>query len=36
VRFVHFTDRDVVRHDLVSRIVRAYDRAGRDGKESRA
>ncbi|HYH21214.1 MAG TPA: PhoH family protein [Azospirillum sp.] len=26
VRFVHFTDRDVVRHPLVSRIVRAYDR----------
>ncbi|MCW5745444.1 MAG: PhoH family protein [Alphaproteobacteria bacterium] len=25
VRFVHFTDRDVVRHDLVARIVRAYD-----------
>ena len=26
VRFVHFTDKDVVRHPLVSRIVRAYDR----------
>jgi phosphate starvation-inducible PhoH-like protein len=25
VRFVHFTDRDVVRHDLVTRIVRAYE-----------
>ncbi|MBL8674404.1 MAG: PhoH family protein [Rhodospirillales bacterium] len=25
VRFVHFGDRDVVRHDLVARIVRAYD-----------
>jgi phosphate starvation-inducible PhoH-like protein len=34
VRFVRFTDRDVVRHDLVSRIVRAYDRAGRADKEN--
>ncbi|WP_040566596.1 PhoH family protein [Magnetospirillum molischianum] len=34
VRFVRFTDRDVVRHDLVSRIVRAYDRAGRADKEA--
>ena len=25
--FVHFTDADVVRHPLVARIVRAYDRA---------
>jgi phosphate starvation-inducible PhoH-like protein len=33
VRFVRFTDRDVVRHDLVSRIVRAYDRAERADKE---
>ena len=24
IRFVHLTDRDVVRHDLVTRIVRAY------------
>jgi phosphate starvation-inducible PhoH-like protein len=29
IRFVRFTDTDVVRHALVSRIVRAYDR--RDG-----
>ena len=28
-RFVYFDDRDVVRHDLVSAIVRAYDRAQR-------
>jgi phosphate starvation-inducible PhoH-like protein len=28
IRFVYFNDRDVVRHDLVSAIVRAYDRAG--------
>ncbi|TVR84124.1 MAG: phosphate starvation-inducible protein PhoH [Rhodospirillales bacterium] len=27
VAFVHFTDRDVVRHPLVSRIVRAYEEA---------
>ncbi|MBL8573713.1 MAG: PhoH family protein [Hyphomicrobiaceae bacterium] len=26
---VHFTDADVVRHELVARIVRAYDDAGR-------
>jgi phosphate starvation-inducible PhoH-like protein len=26
IRFVYFDDRDVVRHDLVSSIVRAYDR----------
>lgn len=25
VRFVHFTDQDVVRHPMVARIVRAYD-----------
>jgi len=29
IRFVYFDDRDVVRHDLVSSIVRAYDRAQR-------
>jgi phosphate starvation-inducible PhoH-like protein len=33
VRFVRFTDKDVVRHDLVSRIVRAYDRADRARKD---
>ena len=27
IAFVHFTDADVVRHPLVSRIVRAYDKA---------
>jgi phosphate starvation-inducible PhoH-like protein len=27
IRFVYFDDRDVVRHDLVSVIVRAYERA---------
>ena len=33
VSFVRFTDRDVVRHDLVTRIVRAYDQADRQRKE---
>ena len=41
VSFVHFGDADVVRHPLVGRIVRAYDRhdaerkAGRPGEEPR-
>ncbi|HWM79822.1 MAG TPA: PhoH family protein, partial [Methylomirabilota bacterium] len=26
IRFIYFDHRDVVRHDLVSAIVRAYDR----------
>jgi phosphate starvation-inducible PhoH-like protein len=26
IAFVDFEDRDVVRHELVARIVRAYDR----------
>src|SRR3546814_770543 len=30
VGFVHFTDNDVVRHPLVTRIVRAYDRKDRN------
>ncbi|MBE1237976.1 PhoH family protein [Phaeovibrio sulfidiphilus] len=30
IRTIHFTDRDVVRHDLVARIVRAYDRRDAD------
>ncbi|CAA7624496.1 PhoH family protein [Magnetospirillum sp. UT-4] len=34
VSFIRFTDRDVVRHGLVTRIVRAYDRAEREGKPS--
>jgi len=25
IRFVYFTEKDVVRHELVSEIVRAYD-----------
>ncbi|HSV30329.1 MAG TPA: PhoH family protein [Candidatus Omnitrophota bacterium] len=32
VSFINFTDRDVVRHDLVTRIVRAYDAAERARK----
>jgi phosphate starvation-inducible PhoH-like protein len=27
ISFVHFNDRDVVRHPLVQRIVKAYERA---------
>jgi phosphate starvation-inducible PhoH-like protein len=38
IRFVYFDDRDVVRHDLVASIVRAYDRAhppaGRPGSRT--
>jgi phosphate starvation-inducible PhoH-like protein len=33
VRFIHLTDRDVVRHDLVTRIVRAYE--ARDRRRDR-
>ncbi len=33
VRFIRFTDKDVVRHDLVTRIVRAYDRVERARKD---
>jgi phosphate starvation-inducible PhoH-like protein len=29
IRFCHFEDVDVVRHQLVQRIVRAYDSYGR-------
>jgi phosphate starvation-inducible PhoH-like protein len=32
VSFIRFTDKDVVRHDLVTRIVKAYDRADRKRK----
>lgn len=34
IRFVTFTDKDVVRHRLVQEIVRAYDRLGSDGSKS--
>ena len=33
IRFFDFTDKDVVRHPLVSKIVVAYDRADRDKQE---
>jgi phosphate starvation-inducible PhoH-like protein len=35
IRFVYFDDRDVVRHDLVSAIVRAYDRLPATGGSRR-
>lgn len=34
IRTIHFTDRDVVRHDLVARIVRAYDRRDADKEKT--
>ena len=33
IRFCHFEDGDVVRHELVQRIVRAYDSFGRQQAE---
>ncbi|CAA7621357.1 putative enzyme with nucleoside triphosphate hydrolase domain [Magnetospirillum sp. SS-4] len=36
VSFIRFTDRDVVRHDLVTRIVRAYDKADRARRDKAA
>jgi phosphate starvation-inducible PhoH-like protein len=36
IRFVYFTERDVVRHDLVSEIVRAYDEWTRSTGRERA
>jgi phosphate starvation-inducible PhoH-like protein len=33
VSFVNFTDKDVVRHGLVTRIVRAYDKVERERRE---
>jgi phosphate starvation-inducible PhoH-like protein len=35
IRFIYFDDRDVVRHDLVSAIVRAYDRISPAGATRR-
>jgi phosphate starvation-inducible PhoH-like protein len=32
IAHVPFTAEDVVRNDLVARIVEAYDKAGRDGR----
>ena len=34
IETVHFTSRDVVRHELVQKIIRAYSRKGKRGKES--
>ena len=34
IEFVHFTQADVVRHELVTRIIQAYDH--RDAKKSEA
>ena len=31
IAFIHFDERDVVRHPLVQRIVAAYDRYSRQG-----
>src|SRR5262249_29110933 len=36
IRFIYFDDRDVVRHDLVPAIVRAYDRASPGGAAGRS
>jgi phosphate starvation-inducible PhoH-like protein len=36
IRFVYFTERDVVRHDLVSEIVKAYDEWTRSTGRERA
>ena len=36
IRFIYFDDRDVVRHDLVSSIIRAYDRMPPGGPGRRA
>ena len=33
IAFVYLTDRDVVRHELVTRIVRAYDRFDKSGQK---
>jgi phosphate starvation-inducible PhoH-like protein len=33
IRFVHFDERDVVRHSLVQKIIRAYDRAAESSQQ---
>ena len=35
IRFVYFTEKDVVRHELVSEIIKAYDEWGRTGGRER-
>jgi phosphate starvation-inducible PhoH-like protein len=34
IRFVYFSDQDVVRHQLVSAIIRAYDAHGARAREN--
>ncbi|MFZ0658129.1 MAG: PhoH family protein, partial [Candidatus Binataceae bacterium] len=34
IKFVHFTDRDVVRHRLVSAVILAYESFNADGATS--
>ena len=36
IRFVYFTEKDVVRHELVSEIIKAYDEWGRAGGRERS
>ena len=36
IRFVYFNDKDVVRHHLVQRIIRAYERAAEQGGNQQA
>ena len=33
IAFVEFSEKDVVRHGLVSKIVKAYDKANSESKE---
>ena len=35
IRFCYFTEKDVVRHDLVQKIVRAYEKWDQDNRESK-
>jgi phosphate starvation-inducible PhoH-like protein len=34
ITIVHFTTEDVIRHELVARIVDAYDRAGASARDA--
>jgi phosphate starvation-inducible protein PhoH len=35
IRFVFFTHKDVVRHDLVAKIIKAYEAAGGAGTQEK-
>jgi phosphate starvation-inducible PhoH-like protein len=35
IEFVYFTEKDVVRHELVSEIIKAYDEWGQRPREPR-